>query len=196
MTLDVQEERFIQRSQRWTIDDHRQLTIAFLEYVCFAVSLDPSHFAVRSAESIRRSKPNGFFTSSSSDIPTTHAFLRRPRSSEFSAKEPCRDIDGTSAMSDLRFYGIALCVVKPSESSVVECRHVRCLENAAEISLIGISSDRFVDSSITWIFEISLESKQVRVTCFVILKFLSIRSFCVLAKKRLRRKLGRIEGSP
>ena len=34
-----------------------------------------------------------------------------------------RDIDGTLGMSALRFKGIALCVAKPSEISVVECRH-------------------------------------------------------------------------
>ena len=33
-----------------------------------------------------------------------------------------RDIDGTLSMSALRFEGIALCVAKPLESSVVECR--------------------------------------------------------------------------
>ena len=36
-----------------------------------------------------------------------------------------RDIDGTLGMSTLRFEDIALCVAKPLENFVVECRHRR-----------------------------------------------------------------------
>ena len=34
-----------------------------------------------------------------------------------------RDVDGTLGTSALRFDGIAICVAKPSESSIVEFRH-------------------------------------------------------------------------
>ena len=46
--------------------------------VCFAVTLELSHFAVRKGR-IFCSKPNGFFSLLSLDILTMHEFVIRPR---------------------------------------------------------------------------------------------------------------------
>ena len=73
--------------KRLTINNHASLS----KCVCFAVTLDPLHFAVRNEMNLLfKTKRILFYVPL--DIPTTHAFVRRPRrllrmrSSEYSAK--------------------------------------------------------------------------------------------------------------
>ena len=59
-----------------------------------------------------------------------------------------RDIDGTLGLSALRFEGIALCVAKPLEISMVECRHIgRKLNLSLKKLLIKCTVTTTVNSS-------------------------------------------------
>ena len=95
----------------------QQLTITPLECVCFAVTLDPSHFAVRNGMNL-------FFFSSPLNIPAIHAFVRRPRSLP---RTPSSRTSGGRTVGILmarlgtllRRYTSLLSVAKPSESPLV-----------------------------------------------------------------------------
>ena len=85
---------------------------------------------------LRCSKRNESFVQSRTDSFPSLPLISPLRTRLLDARDRCRvcilpnirrknrrDIDGTLGISALRFDGIALCVAKPSESSVVECCH-------------------------------------------------------------------------
>ena len=95
--------------------NHREFTIAYLGLCLLRYDAEP--FALCGL------RQNDSFVRNQTDSFLRYPYYRACILPNIRRKNR-RDIDGTLGTSALRFQGIALCVAKPLESSVLECRHI------------------------------------------------------------------------